>query len=75
MRYNVTFNQLELVEYNKNNPKKALDIKDAIILQQLWRLSKWQEIELLSLNNESYFWAAYGKIIEDLQELKPIIHM
>jgi hypothetical protein len=67
MRFNVTFNQLELMAYNERQPKeKKIDIKDAIILQQLWHLSKWKEVDKIDLKTGQYFWAAYGKILNEL---------
>lgn len=70
MRFNVAFNQLELIKYNKGKPKgKTLSLIDAIILQQLYWLSEWTEIETIKKNDGVYFWAAYGKIIDELPAL------
>ena len=66
MRYNVTFNQLELMAYNEKHPKKKIDFKDAIILQQLWHLSVWEEVEKIKLKDGEYFWGAYGKLNAEL---------
>lgn len=70
MRYNVTFNQLELMRYNEGKPKeKHLNIIDAILLQQLYHLSKWENVETKKYKSEVYFWVAYGKIINELPSL------
>mgnify|MGYP003114953270 CR=1 len=70
MRYNVGFNQRELVQYNKGKPpKKKLTVIDAIILQQLYRISKWENVETIEREDGVYFWAAYGKIIDELPTL------
>ncbi|MDR5591207.1 hypothetical protein [Christiangramia sp. SM2212] len=70
MRYNVTFNQLALVKYNNSIPEKfQLSIKDAIILQQLYHLSNWEQVETRKYKGEDYFWVAYGKIINELPAL------
>ncbi len=66
MRYNVTFNQKELIEYNEKNPSNSIDLIDAIILQQLWHLSNWDQNEKESFNGKEFFWAAYGKILTEL---------
>ena len=66
MRYNVTFNQLELMAYNERNPTRKIDFKDAIILQQLWHLSTWGEVEKIDLSDGQYFWVAYGKLNTEL---------
>ena len=70
MRYNVAFNQLELTRYNEGKPEeRQLSIIDAIILQQLYWLYKWQNVETIELKDGLYFWAAYGKIIDELPTL------
>lgn len=66
MRYNVSFNQFELMKYNERHPLKPIDFKDAIILQQLWNLSTWKGVDVISLEDGEYFWAAYGKIISEI---------
>ena len=69
MRYNVTFNQLELMAYNDKHPEKKIDFKDAIILQQFWHLSDWGEVEKIKLKDGEYFWIAYGKLNAELPAL------
>lgn len=67
MRYEVNYNQLGIVEFNKNNPGKELDFIDGILLMQIYNLiSEWRQIEKRNFNGEVLYWITYQKILDEL---------
>lgn len=67
MRYEVKYNQLGIVEFNKNNPEKELDFIDGILLMQIYNLiSEWEGIEKMNFNEIEYCWITYKKILDEL---------
>ncbi|MFV8280604.1 hypothetical protein ACNKXS_03620, partial [Christiangramia marina] len=67
MRYNITYNQLALVEYNQSQTEEfQLDCIDGIILQQLFWLREWEGVQTIKLADGIYFWVAYKKLISEL---------
>ncbi len=70
MRFNPSFNQVEIIKHNKRNPSKKIDLIDAIILQQLYlNISDWRGIEKIKYKNREFCWIAYKKILDDLPVL------
>jgi hypothetical protein len=70
MKYNVCYNQSELLIYNRKNPGKEIDFIDAILLQQFqYLITSWTGINKKTIDNKTYYWISYTKIIEELPTL------
>lgn len=70
MRYNVNYNQSGLLTYNERNPNKQIDLIDAILLNWIsTTIQEWKNIERKKIGEQTFYWIAYDKILNELPSL------